>query len=91
MGLPKDRHWKSSHILPGDFSTKSNSMLINQLISKNGGRRKGITTLEKDTNSSPEKLSNSNNRDTRSGVVLKSTEGKLTHSGWRSSDLASAI
>lgn len=56
--IPKDQSWKSSHLLLGDFSTKSNSLLINQLISKNGGRRKGVTSLEKDMNSSPEKLSN---------------------------------
>lgn len=80
MGLPKDQHWKSSYILPGDFSTKSSSMLINQLMSKNGGR-KGVASLEKDMNSSPEKPSNSKDRDTRSGVAMKSTEGKPTHLG----------
>ena len=89
MGLPQDQHWKSSHILAGRFSTKSNS--ITQLISKNGGRRKGVTSLEKDMNSSPEKLPNSNDRNSRGGVALKIMKCKLTHLGWRSSDLALAI
>lgn len=53
--------------------------MINQLISKNGGGKKGITSLEKHVNN------------TRNRVALKSTEGKVAHLGWHSCDLALAI
>lgn len=37
MGIPKGQLCNSSHILPGDFSTKSSSMVINQQMEKNEG------------------------------------------------------
>lgn len=72
MGLPKEQRWKSSHIFPSDFSTKRDNMLVNQLFSKNGGGKKGITSLEKFMN----------DNDTRNRMASKSEEGKVAHLGW---------
>lgn len=86
--LPKDPCGKSFHIFTSDFSTKSNSMLINQMISKNRGRSKGITSLEKYMNSSPKKVSF---QQPGMGQHWRAQKISWHTEKWHSSDLALAI
>lgn len=86
MGIPKGQLCNSSHILPGDFSTKSSSMVINQQMAKNEGGK--MSSFWKRI-WSPEKLSTSKDRTGTAGIGYrgkKGTEGKVTnlegHSFW---------